>query len=447
MGARFRPFAPRASFAGALEDGSGRPLGIVPVLAAVLLLAAAPALAATAESEPNDTPATANALGAGLLSAAYPPAGAGAAIEGSLAPGDVDWFSFELAAGQLVAIAVVTPDGGAFSDPALRLVAPNGTVLADDDDSGPGFLPALRRRVTTSGVYRVGVTGFGDSKLDGSGHSESTAYRLAVAVVASPPLFPEPLPDTNGNAASADPLPPIGTTFGAGAPGGVAVLTGAIAPGDVDFFRVPVRPGDSFAAFVWDEGAGSFADPVLRLLSGSGPSVRDDDDAGPGLLPAILATTPAASASATLAVSGFRDTAFSGAAHEETFTYHLVVAQPPFVDSDGDGVADGVDNCPYQANPSQSDVGGIGYASAPDGIGDACQCGDVTGDGKVTPSDTVMLQRALLVPPVATLARPDLCDVGGSAGCTLSDVSILQRAQLLPATASIQPVCAASRPH
>ena len=56
------------------------------------------------------------------------------------------------------------------------------------------------------------------------------------------------------------------------------------------------------------------------------------------------------------------------------------------VDTDGDLVADSLDNCKYEPNPTQSDVGGLG-AAAPDGIGDACQCGDVNNDGIVTSSD------------------------------------------------------------
>ncbi len=111
-------------------------------------------------------------------------------------------------------------------------------------------------------------------------------------------------------------------------------------------------------------------------------------------------------------------------------------------DEDGDGVVDPADNCPQIANSAQDDRGGVGAGSLPDGTGDACQCGDVTGDGRVTAADAVMLSRALLVPPRATLARPDRCDVGGSAGCTNADVVILRRALLQPPTAKIRPACA-----
>ena len=52
----------------------------------------------------------------------------------------------------------------------------------------------------------------------------------------------------------------------------------------------------------------------------------------------------------------------------------------PFHDCDADGVADAVDNCPQRANPGQEDTGGIANAVA-DGIGNACQCGDVTANG------------------------------------------------------------------
>jgi len=112
------------------------------------------------------------------------------------------------------------------------------------------------------------------------------------------------------------------------------------------------------------------------------------------------------------------------------------------LDSDLDSVADIVDNCPSFANPSQSDSGGIGAASGPDGIGDACQCGDVNGNGRVTTADATLVTRSLLVPPTAVLAEPQQCNVGGSAACTTADAVIITRALLVPPTAAVQQVCA-----
>ena len=110
-------------------------------------------------------------------------------------------------------------------------------------------------------------------------------------------------------------------------------------------------------------------------------------------------------------------------------------------DVDADGIDDAADNCPHFANPSQADTGGIGAASGPDGIGDACQCGDVSGNGRVTTADASMMQAALLVPPTATMTRPDLCNVGGSKGCTTADATIITRALLVPPTATISQSC------
>lgn len=115
-------------------------------------------------------------------------------------------------------------------------------------------------------------------------------------------------------------------------------------------------------------------------------------------------------------------------------------------DDDIDGVPDALDNCPFFPNANQSDVGGVGAAAPPDGVGDACQCGDVNGNGRVTTADATLIIRSLLVPPAAVLLRPDLCDVGGSTGCTTADVVILTRRLLVPPTAVTTQACAAALP-
>lgn len=111
-------------------------------------------------------------------------------------------------------------------------------------------------------------------------------------------------------------------------------------------------------------------------------------------------------------------------------------------DTDGDGVDDTVDNCPFASNAGQQDFGGRGSGSAPDGVGDACQCGDANGDGRVTVVDSSVIQRSLLQPPTATVTRPQLCDVNGDGNCTIADSTIVRRSLLVPATATIVQACA-----
>jgi len=115
-------------------------------------------------------------------------------------------------------------------------------------------------------------------------------------------------------------------------------------------------------------------------------------------------------------------------------------------DVDGDGVANADDNCPFVANAGQEDTGGLGAGSPPNGRGDACECGDVSGDGRVTTADAALIQRALLAPPAATLVRPALCDVGGAPGCSIADAAIVQRALLTPPKAEIAERCARPAP-
>ena len=92
-------------------------------------------------------------------------------------------------------------------------------------------------------------------------------------------------------------------------------------------------------------------------------------------------------------------------------------------DPDGDRVDAASDSCPHAYNPDQLDAGGIGEASSPDGIGNACQCGDVDGTGSVTMDDgyAILTQGFSLSP----LAMPDLCDVNGDGLCDPNDFFVL----------------------
>ena len=119
-------------------------------------------------------------------------------------------------------------------------------------------------------------------------------------------------------------------------------------------------------------------------------------------------------------------------------------------DTDGDGIPDTVDNCPFTANPDQKDSGGVGTGSPPDGIGDACQCGDVNNDGVVTSTDTGVFGRAIvgLSPYFTVPAMPGIlkCDVNGDGLCNSTDRVIINRA-LVGLAPGIQQKCTAAIPH
>jgi hypothetical protein len=115
-----------------------------------------------------------------------------------------------------------------------------------------------------------------------------------------------------------------------------------------------------------------------------------------------------------------------------------VIMQDPNIpdcDLDDDGVLNIADNCPHAANPSQEDNGGIGN-DPPDGIGDACQCGDVTGDGKVNSGDATMITRKALGLSAPAFNVPCKCDVTDVSGdtCNSADATMITRMALgLPA--------------
>jgi hypothetical protein len=100
-------------------------------------------------------------------------------------------------------------------------------------------------------------------------------------------------------------------------------------------------------------------------------------------------------------------------------------------DSDGDDICNNEDNCPYASNPGQADSGGIGNGP-PDGIGDACQCGDVTGDGKVNSADATMIIRKSLGLTAPAFNVPCNCDVTDVSGdtCNSADATMITRKAL-----------------
>ena len=120
------------------------------------------------------------------------------------------------------------------------------------------------------------------------------------------------------------------------------------------------------------------------------------------------------------------------------------------VDTDGDGVPDLIDNCPFTPNPDQTDSGGVGTGSPPDGIGDACQCGDVNNDGIVDGIDSGLIARAVAglnnPPGVTNLPGYQKCDVNANGTCDGADALIIAR-NAVGLAHSIKQGCPAAIPH
>ncbi len=110
----------------------------------------------------------------------------------------------------------------------------------------------------------------------------------------------------------------------------------------------------------------------------------------------------------------------------------IFLNQPHFnagvdTDIDLDGVFDSVDNCINTPNSDQLDSGGVN-SSVADGIGDACQCGDVNGSGRVDNTDAILIKRhALDLPPPISV---DYCNVNAGVVCDNTDAILIQRAVL-----------------
>ncbi len=130
-------------------------------------------------------------------------------------------------------------------------------------------------------------------------------------------------------------------------------------------------------------------------------------------------------------------------------------------DSDGDEVGDACDNCPLRPNPNQIDTGGVAspgdpQGNLPDGIGNLCQCGDVTNNGRVNQQD-LDTQRDALAGVPSLISAPEKCNTKGpidvsfqdafgvTPDCELNDWAVMNR-KLSGLDPGSTQVCAAALP-
>jgi hypothetical protein len=82
-------------------------------------------------------------------------------------------------------------------------------------------------------------------------------------------------------------------------------------------------------------------------------------------VPSQIGVTFSSSTPGTYAIDVASITDAGAGSYNNQANWTLHVSAPPITDTDGDGIADSVDNCPTVANTSQTDTDG-------DGLGDAC---------------------------------------------------------------------------
>jgi hypothetical protein len=117
----------------------------------------------------------------------------------------------------------------------------------------------------------------------------------------------------------------------------------------------------------------------------------------------------------------------------------LIGAFNPSDDLDGDGIQDLGDNCPFIDNTAQTNLGSFGIdADDSDAFGDACQCGESSGDGAIlgpaTPDPDPLDQdfeelwnflAGNLTNPIGIAER---CSVVGTTECNIRDLLFLRQA-------------------
>ncbi len=211
-----------------------------------------------AESEPNNTPATADSVGLGdRATGVVNPAG------------DVDTWFVDLTAGQFLSVDVDAAQVGSPLDATLELIAPDGTTSLAFNDDFDGFDPRISYRVPQSGRYYVLIRAFGAT--GGPGLTYAINFDKGTCSVVGTEQEP------NDNPATAAPVA-IGDSG-----------SGEICPhddnpaGDVDYWAFTARAGTTIELDVDAAALGLLVDPVIALYASDGTTqlAFNDDQDGP----------------------------------------------------------------------------------------------------------------------------------------------------------------------
>ncbi len=205
------------------------------------------------ESEPNDSPGTADSTALGDQAT------------GSIDPaGDGDYWFFLAMAGQVVEIDVDAAQVGSPLDPTLELLASDGvSVLAFNDDFD-GLDSRLSYRIQTSGVYYAVIRGFG------GGGGTGFTYAINFGTIICNVVGNESEPNDSTAVARAVSLDTDGT--------------GEICPTvDEDYWSFPVSAGTIVELDIDASEFGSPLNPVVGLFAPDGTTLLAFNDDFDGL--------------------------------------------------------------------------------------------------------------------------------------------------------------------
>lgn len=223
----------------------------------------------------------------------------------------------------MLTVSVREPERGEFHDSLLGIFDPDGNLVASNDDGGPLFLSRLAVVTHRAGLWRVAVTGAGDTEFTGETSTESFEYSLVVAVADSRTSVAER--EANDVSSQADRVFPRWTRY---FPRRTAVVAGSLEPGDVDQFDVKIWGNATLYVDVYDGEGGEFNDSLLRVETVEDGDSVEDDDGGLGLLSNVDHAVSSGYGWRTerIRLTGFDPNPGDEEGHPESFDYHLVIS-------------------------------------------------------------------------------------------------------------------------